>query len=211
MSHRGRVCTTSTSKVTAVTRGLRDRKKEQTRIAICGAALQLFERQGFEGTTVEDIAEAANVSSRTFFRYFDSKIDVILDHKHEDEESLRDLLMARPPEEAPIEAVHAVFRERLAEIKENPEMIRQFRVLMSSPTLRKLAAEHFQDNKVELVEAFAERLGVAPTDLAPRVLAAALSETIWVIIEGWVAAGSDPEQLGPIIDDAFTRLRAGFS
>jgi AcrR family transcriptional regulator len=194
-----------------VTRGLRDRKKEQTRLAICGAALQLFERQGFEGTTVEDIADAANVSARTFFRYFDSKMDVILAHKHEDEESLRDLLMARPPEEGPIEAVHAVFRERLAEVKENPDMIRQFRVLMSSPTLRKLAAEHFQDNKVELVEAFADRLHVAPTDLAPRVLAAALSETVWVIIERWVDEGTDPEQLGPLIDEAFTLLRSGLN
>jgi AcrR family transcriptional regulator len=190
---------------------LRDRKKEQTRLAICDAALQLFERQGFEGTTVEDIADAANVSARTFFRYFDSKTDVILAHKHQDEESLRDLLMARPPEEGPLEAVHAVFSERFADIKKNPDMIRQFRVLMSSPTLRKLAAEHFQDNKTELIEAFAERLGVEPDDLAPRVIAAALSETIWAIIEQWVAAGSDPERLGPIIDDAFTRLRNGFT
>lgn len=190
-----------------MTRGLRDRKKEQTRVAICGAALDLFERQGFEGTTVEDIADAANVSSRTFFRYFDSKIDVILDHKHEEGESLRDLLMARPPEEGPIDAVHAIFRERLAAINENPDMIRQFRVLMSSPTLRKLAAEHFQDNKAELVEAFAERLGVAPSDLAPRVIAAALSEAIWVIIERWVEDGTDPELLGPLIDDAFDRVR----
>jgi AcrR family transcriptional regulator len=190
---------------------LRDRKKEQTRLAICGAALQLFERQGFEGTTVDDIADAANVSSRTFFRYFDSKIDVVLAHKHEEGESLRDLLMARPPDEGPIEAVHAVFRDRLAAIKENPDMVRQFRVLMSSPTLRKVAADHFQDNKSELVEAFADRLQTSPDDLAPRVLAAALSETIWVIIERWVATGSDPEQLGPIIDDAFMRLRNGIS
>lgn len=194
-----------------MTRGLRDRKKEQTRLAICGAALQLFERQGFEGTTVDDIADAANVSSRTFFRYFDSKIDVVLAHKHEEGESLRDLLMARPPDEGPIEAVHAVFRDRLAAIKENPDMVRQFRVLMSSPTLRKVAADHFQDNKSELVEAFADRLQTSPDDLAPRVLAAALSETIWVIIERWVATGSDPEQLGPIIDDAFMRLRNGIS
>lgn len=191
-----------------MTRGLRDRKKEQTRLAICGAALQLFERQGFEGTTVEDIADAANVSSRTFFRYFDSKMDVILTQKDHDE-SLRDLLMTRPPEEGPIEAVHSVFRERLAEIKEDPEMIRQFRVLMSSPTLRKLAAEHFQDNKIELVEAFAERLHASPDDLAPRVLAAALSEAIWVIIERWVAEGSDPDRLGPMIDEAFMLLRNG--
>lgn len=211
MSHQHRVCATSASRVTVVTRGLRDRKKAQTRLAICGAALELFERQGFESTTVEDIADAANVSSRTFFRYFDSKMDVILTQKGEDEESLRDLMMARPPEEGPLEAVHSVFRERLAAIKENPEMVRQFRVVMSSPTLRKLAAEHFQDHKTELIEAFADRLRVAPDDLAPRVLAAALSETIWVIIERWVAEGSDPERLGPLLDDAFTQLRNGLT
>lgn len=192
----------------AVSRGLRDRKKEQTRLAICSAALDLFERQGFEHTTIDDIADAVNVSPRTFFRYFDSKMDVLLAQK-EHEASLRDLLMARPPEETPIEAVREVFRERLAEMHENPDMIRQFRVLMSSPALRRVAADHFQGHKTELVEAFAERLDVPATGLAPRVLAAALSEAVWVIMERWVASGSDPAQLGPMIDEAFIVLRDG--
>lgn len=193
-----------------MTRSLRDRKKAETRLAICGAALELFERHGFEGTTVDDIADAANVSPRTFFRYFESKLDVALTYKDPEEESLADLVVARPAEEGPIEAVHAVIRERLALITEDPETVRQFRVLMSSPTLRTLAADHFQDHKQEMVEGFATRLGVSPDDLAPRVLAAALSETIWVIVERWVTSGAELHTIAPMVDEAFEALQNGF-
>ena len=58
--------------------GLRERKKAKTRAAIQEVALRLFERQGYEATTIEQIAEAAEVSPSTFFRYFGSKEDVVV-------------------------------------------------------------------------------------------------------------------------------------
>src|SRR5829696_7959116 len=59
--------------------GLRERKKQHTRDALVAAAFGLFGRQGFEATTVDEIADAVPVSARTFFRYFGSKDDVILE------------------------------------------------------------------------------------------------------------------------------------
>ena len=57
--------------------GLRERKKQRTRERIVEAAFELFEERGFEGTTIADIAEAADIAPRTFFSYFPSKDDVV--------------------------------------------------------------------------------------------------------------------------------------
>src|ERR671911_220241 len=82
--------------------GLRERKKARTHEAIVDAALDLFERKGYEATTVEDIAAAADVSPRTFFRYFDSKVDLILAKNHETNVGLGALLAERPAGEGPV-------------------------------------------------------------------------------------------------------------
>src|ERR671911_1637708 len=101
--------------------GLRERKKARTHEAIVDAALDLFERKGYEATTVEDIAAAADVSPRTFFRYFDSKQDVVLAKNNLEAEGLGDLIIARPADETPIEAFRAVILERLQLMLSSPD------------------------------------------------------------------------------------------
>src|ERR1700748_523022 len=85
--------------------GLRERKKLRTREQITEAAIALFADRGFEGTTVDDIAAAAEVSRRTFFRYFARKEDVILAWKRETAQELPDALAGRPADESPLDAV----------------------------------------------------------------------------------------------------------
>ncbi|MBY8879011.1 TetR family transcriptional regulator [Streptomyces sp. PLK6-54] len=87
--------------------GLRERKKAQTRRELRAGAARLFADQGFAGTTVADIAAAANVSERTFFRYFDSKEALLLPDGEELFARIGAELAARPPREEPVEAVCA--------------------------------------------------------------------------------------------------------
>ena len=89
-----------------MTVGLRERNKLRRSEQITQAALRLFAERGFDGATIDEIAAAADVSRRTFFRYFARKEDVILDWKRQMADELRDAIDARPPDESPLDAVH---------------------------------------------------------------------------------------------------------
>lgn len=191
--------------------GLRELKKARTREAIIDAAIALFERQGYDATTVEDIAAAADVSPRTFFRYFDSKLDVVMADKRSDEHLLEPLVAARPASEGPVEAMYQVLRRMLSEelVEREQLMFRQYRVVMMTPSLRAVALQHFHEHRDELAVVFAARLGVGPDALQPHVLAAAAATTAWTVIDRWVAQGSSADRLLPMLDEAFGMLSAG--
>ncbi|HZA79689.1 MAG TPA: TetR family transcriptional regulator [Acidimicrobiales bacterium] len=191
--------------------GLRERKKARTREAIIDAALDLFARKGFDATTVEDIAAAADVSPRTFFRYFDSKLDLVMARNEAHGEKLGPLIEARPPEEGPLEALRHVLRAELSERLADPASAREFQVMCTTPTLRNMAREHFQDEEAELARAFATRLGVAQDDLTAHVLAATAISAAWTVVDRWIAAQAPVERLLPMIDDAFDLLDRGLS
>jgi AcrR family transcriptional regulator len=198
-------------KVVEAASGLRERKKARTREAIIDAALDLFGRKGFDATTIEDIAAAADVSPRTFFRYFDSKVDLVMAHNEAHGDKVAPLVVARPPSEGPLEALRQVMQQMLLELLADPSVVREFQVMMGAPTLRNLAREHFYEEEAELVSAFAARLGTDDTDLTANVMAGAAASAIWAVIDRWLAEGADVERLPPMIDEAFTLLEQGFS
>jgi AcrR family transcriptional regulator len=157
---------------------LRERKKAKTRAAIQRSALRLFEEQGYEATTVEQIAEAAEVSPSTFFRYFPSKEDVAL---YDDLDPLFIAAFeAQPAGLTPIQAlrgaIHAVFEGLPAE-----EMARQWersKLILSIPELRMRTLDQFT-NMIQLVaELIARRAGRRPDDLAVRAYAGAVIGTM---------------------------------
>jgi AcrR family transcriptional regulator len=153
--------------------GLRERKKAKTRAAIQRSALRLFAEQGYEATTVEQIAEAAEVSPSTFFRYFPSKEDVAL------YDDLDPLFIAafetQPAGLSPIQAlrgaIHDVF-ERLPE----DEMARQWersKLILSIPELRMRMLDQFTSMIQLVADLIARRAGRNPDDLAVRAYAGA--------------------------------------
>src|SRR5436305_6095989 len=91
--------------------GLRERHMDRTRAAIVDAALGLFQEQGFTETTVDAIAERADVGRRTFFRYFPAKESVLFHDIDAQIQGMVDSLTARPADEPPFEALLAVLRE----------------------------------------------------------------------------------------------------
>jgi len=191
--------------------GLRERKKLQTRTAIVAAALDLFERKGFEATTVEDIAAAADVSPRTFFRYFESKQDVVMAKTHEQGGGLSDIIAARPPEEGPVEALRqAITGELQALADEDGVMLREMRVMVSTPELRAMALDHFHDHQEDMAEALAGRMGLPSDAFVPHVLAGVVGTALWTVIDRWVAEGAKVERLKPLVDEVFDLLASGF-
>ncbi|MBN2204296.1 MAG: TetR family transcriptional regulator, partial [Thermoleophilia bacterium] len=158
-------------KVVDAAQGLRERKKLRTREAIIDAALDLFEHKGYDATTIEDIAAAAEVSPRTFFRYFESKLDLIMARSGPEHATIGRLLAERPAGEGLLESVRAAVVGELERQLADPSVVREMQVMLTTPSLRKLAREHFDDEEAELVVAVADRLGVDADDLTAQVTA----------------------------------------
>ncbi|WP_369158051.1 TetR/AcrR family transcriptional regulator [Streptomyces sp. R02] len=149
--------------------GLRERKKIRTREAIRSAAYALIEQQGYDSTTVEQIAERAEVSPSTVFRYFPAKEDIVVTDEYD--EPLLAELAARPAGEPWTDSVRYVIREavRLA-LTEQPGTTRlRARLMLEVPAVRARMRETLTGTGRTLAEAVAGRTGLAPEGLEVRV------------------------------------------
>jgi AcrR family transcriptional regulator len=154
--------------------GLRERKKARTRASIREHALRLFREQGYAATTVEQIAAAAEVSPSTFFRYFPTKEDVVL--QDDMDTRMAEALARQPANLPPISAVRAAIREAWSSFTpEEWEQIRQGGELsMRVPEIRARAMNEFARTISAVAVAIARRTGRAPDDVRVRVLAGAV-------------------------------------
>ena len=98
---------------------LRERKKAQTREALAEAALQLFADKGFEHVTVDEIADIAQVSRRTYFRYFPTKEAVVFPDRERRLLQFQEMLASRPADEDPVETVRRALMELARDYEEN--------------------------------------------------------------------------------------------
>ena len=185
--------------------GLRERKKLRTREQITEAAIALFADHGFEGTTVDDIAAAAEVSRRTFFRYFARKEDVVLAWKHETAQELRDALAARPPDESPLDAVEGALTTVAASYGARRELTLGLLRLFERP----LELPHSVDTAWDevLAAGLAQRLGVDPArDPRPRLIATVGFAVLLATVQSWGAAGAQGD-LPELLEAGFAALR----
>jgi len=191
--------------------GLRERKKARTRASIREHALRLFRAEGYQRTTVEKIAEAAEVSPSTFFRYFPTKEDVVL--QDDMDVRLLEALERQPPELGAVAAVRAAARQMFASYTAaDMEVLRETTALtLTVPEIRARALDEFARTIGAVAEALAKRAGRPADDLAVRTAAGAIIGVIMAITlpwEGW-SEGTDFEDSFGGIDEALALLEAG--
>ncbi|MER7547342.1 TetR family transcriptional regulator [Spirillospora sp. NPDC127506] len=143
---------------------LRERKKLRTRRAIQDHALRLFAEQGYDATTVEQIAAAAEISPSTFFRYFPTKEDVVVTDEYDP--IMAQVIREQPAELSAIDALRAMLREVLPQaFTTDMETIKtRLRLTAEVPALRARTFESMRNTFELLSEAISERTGRAPDD-----------------------------------------------
>ena len=191
--------------------GLRERKKARTRASLREHALRLFREQGYQNTTVEQIAAAAEVSPSTFFRYFPTKEDLVL----QDDMDVRmiEALENQPPGLGAVAAVRAAARQMFASYNAaDMDLLRETtRLTMTVPEIRARAMDEFARTITVVAQAVAKRAGRSPDDLAVRTAAGAIVGVIMSVTmpwEGW-SEGAGFEDMFGRIDEALALLEAG--
>jgi AcrR family transcriptional regulator len=190
--------------------GLRERRKQLTAAELEAAALRLFGERGFDAVTVDDIAAEADVSRRTFFRYFASKEDVLLADHQVQLARLREAMAARPTDEPILTALRNALLSLTSDFEERRErVILRGRIMRETPSLQARSLVHQKAWEDAMQEMVAERLGVDPVaDLRPGVVAATALAAMRVAFNNWLNAGATGDLI-PLTAEALDLLDGG--
>ncbi|KUM88766.1 TetR family transcriptional regulator [Streptomyces pseudovenezuelae] len=168
--------------------GLRERKKIKTRTAIRDATYALIEEQGYEATTVEQIAERAEVSPSTVFRYFPTKEDIVLTDEYDS--VMQDELRARPADEPWMESVRHILHRALDVSEADHEITRlRAHLMIQVPAVRARMMESMSVTGRLLAEVIAERAGRDADDLEVRVQTMSLIGGLTEVYQYWAENG----------------------
>lgn len=190
--------------------GLRERKKARTRAVIREQALRLFAEQGYAATTIEQIAAAADVSPATFFRYYPTKEDVVL----QDDFDIVTVaaLEAQPPELGPIAAFRAAAAATARALTDEDKEQFTFttRLTWSVPELRSRAIDEFARTTDVIAAALGRRTGRPYDDFAVLNMTGAIVGVIMTATFPWMQqANVDIGALFDRIDESLAHLEAG--
>ncbi|MBM0258377.1 TetR family transcriptional regulator [Micromonospora sp. 4G55] len=189
--------------------GRRDRKKRLTRAALTAAALRLVAERGLEHVTVEEISEAADVSSRTFFNYFASKDDALIGDQALDRKRIVVLLVAAPPQVPALEAVRLSLAEAIETMQADRELWRlRLAVIAQNPALLPRLIAGNAETERAMVEAIATRLGVDPDHGHPALVTAVAGAAFRTALLRW-AADTERRALRDLVDEMFAAVAAG--
>src|SRR2546423_9530410 len=199
-----------TDESAAPVEGFRERHRKRRAADLEGAALRLFCERGFDAVTIDDIAAAADVSRRTFFRYFASKEDVILSDHPKRLDELEAALDRRPADEPALTALrHAIMSLADTYEEEREHMLRRFSLMTATPALEARSLRLQRNWGTSVTEMLAARMGVDPaSDLRPGVVAATTMAAMRVATANRPARGGR-EELPVIVATALDLLDSG--
>lgn len=186
--------------------GLRERKQRETRLRIAETGLKLFLANGYEGTTLDAIAEKAGISRRTFFSYFKSKEEIMLAWQEGAWDAMRAELLQVSPDEAPLDAVRKTLVRHVSRY-ESDQMRAIDRVMRASETLmaRKQAAYAVQEEA--LFAALCEVWRQPQRRTALRMVAMVSIGAMRLALEAWGnQTGKRPA--AKFLEEAFASLKA---
>jgi AcrR family transcriptional regulator len=181
MSVRGMITTASAAP--AAPAGLRERKKQQTRLAISDVATRLFIERGFDHVTLAEVATAANVSVNTIFNYFASKEELFFDRGEEVAEEPSRIVRVRRQDESVIDAIRRVY---LAAIREHTGLfqshIKPFvATIEATPALKLRERLLYDQGEQRLVQTLLDDPGVSADEATARVVAALITSVQWML------------------------------
>ena len=189
--------------------GLRERKKAKTRRTIQEHALRLFAEQGYDATTVDQIAEASEISPSTFFRYFATKEDVVIDDDYDP--MLIRAFVEQPLSLSPVAAFRAAMHTAFDEIydTEGSQIFQRTKLQLEHPAIRARVLNNQYNNTLNAIAlAAAERYGRDVNDLEIQVFAGALIGAMYPALARWVASDGKAA-LPELIDASLAQLDSG--
>jgi AcrR family transcriptional regulator len=195
------------SRIAPPPRDLRRRARDAVRAEIAETAFQLFTQRGFDQTTVDDIAAAAGLSRRSFFRYFASKEDAVLGMLNAVGDAIAAELAARPAGEPPWTSLRRALDVLVTTYLGDPKVaLARFRLIHQTPALRTTLLDKQDRWQRSLAQVLAARLGADPAhDLRPQLLAATALAALDVASRRWLASDGHAN-LATLLDESFALL-----
>jgi AcrR family transcriptional regulator len=189
--------------------GLRERKKIETLHRLQEEALRLFDEQGYDATTIEQIAAAAGVSPSTFYRYFPTKEDVVVQDEYDP--LIVNVFESQSPGDAPLDALRTVLRVLFAEFTDADieRVRRRVRMIFAVPALRARQVQQTTATEALLARMVAEHTGRAPDELEIRHFTALIVTSWTVAISAWAETDGGKDELAAMLDRCLAHLEAG--
>ena len=165
--------------------GLRARKRQQTRAKVTAAAMKLFLRNGFDNVTIDDIAAAADISSRSFFNHFASKEDVAIAWQDESGTMLAEEVLKRPAGETPLEAAANALINLVT--RYDPKEVQALAAFaFQTPALKSREAAKYQAMEQGLFAALKQRSGRSADELELRIVSAVAISLLRISSDYWL-------------------------